>query len=97
MPLVVPEVNPQDLKLHKNIIANPNCSTIQLMLPLKPLHDKYKIKRIIVSTYQAVSGAGKAAVDELFSQTKDYLNDKKIISNNLQQMALILYSHRYFC
>ena len=94
VPLVVPEVNPQDLKLHKNIIANPNCSTIQLMLPLKPLHDKYKIKRIIVSTYQAVSGAGKAAVDELFSQTKDYLNDKKIISNNFtKQMAFNLIPH----
>ena len=60
VPLVVPEVNPNDLKKHKNIIANPNCSTIQLVLPLKPLHDKYKIRRVIVSTYQAVSGAGKA-------------------------------------
>ena len=75
VPLVVPEVNPDDLKNHKekNIIANPNCSTIQLLLPLKPLHDKYKIKRIIVSTYQAVSGAGKASADELLSQTKDSL------------------------
>ena len=72
IPLVVAEVNPNDLKTHKNIIANPNCSTTQLMLPLKPLHDKYKIRRVVVSTYQAVSGAGKASEDELFSQTKDY-------------------------
>jgi len=94
VPLVVAEVNPNDLKMHKNIIANPNCSTIQLMLPLKPLHDKYKIKRVIVSTYQAVSGAGKASVDELFSQTKDYLNDKKINSKNFtKQMAFNLIPH----
>ncbi len=58
IPLVVPEVNPQDLEWHKGIIANPNCSTIQAMVALKPLHDKYKIKRIVYSTYQAVSGAG---------------------------------------
>ena len=94
VPLVVAEVNPNDLKMHKNIIANPNCSTIQLMLPLKPLHDKYKIKRVIVSTYQAVSRAGKASVDELFSQTKDYLNDKKINSKNFtKQMAFNLIPH----
>ena len=94
VPLVVAEVNPEDLNSHKNIIANPNCSTIQLMLPLKPLHDKYKIKRIIVSTYQAVSGAGKASVDELFSQTEDYLNNKKITSKNFtKQMAFNLIPH----
>ncbi len=94
VPLVVAEVNPQDLKRHKNIIANPNCSTIQLMLPLKPLHDKYKIKRVIVSTYQAVSGAGKASVDEMFSQTKDYLNNKKIESKNFtKQIAFNLIPH----
>ena len=94
VPLVVPEVNPNDLKKHKNIIANPNCSTIQLVLPLKPLHDKYKIKRIIVSTYQAVSGAGKAAEDELFSQTRDYLNNNKISSKNFtKQMAFNLIPH----
>ena len=94
VPLVVPEVNPDDLKKHKNIIANPNCSTIQLMLSLKPLHDKYKIKRVIVSTYQSVSGAGKAAEDELFSQTKDYLNNKKIISKNFtKQIAFNLIPH----
>ncbi len=94
VPLVVAEVNPEDLKRHKNIIANPNCSTIQLMLPLKPLHDKYKIKRVIVSTYQAVSGAGKASVDELFAQTKDYLEGKKIVSKNFtKQMAFNLIPH----
>ena len=94
IPLVVAEVNPNDLKTHKNIIANPNCSTIQLMLPLKPLHDKYKIRRIVVSTYQAVSGAGKASVDELFSQTKDYLDGKKIESENFtKQIAFNLIPH----
>ena len=94
IPLVVAEVNPNDLKTHKNIIANPNCSTIQLMLPLKPLHDKYKIKRVVVSTYQAVSGAGKASEDELFSQTKDYLDGKKIESKNFtKQIAFNLIPH----
>jgi len=94
VPLVVAEVNPNDLKNHKNIIANPNCSTIQLMLPLKPLHDKYKIKRVVVSTYQAVSGAGKAPADELFAQTKDYLNGKKIKSKNFtKQIAFNLIPH----
>tara|TARA_X000001036_G_scaffold419405_1_gene439201 strand:- start:765 stop:1757 length:993 start_codon:yes stop_codon:yes gene_type:complete len=94
VPLVVAEVNPDDLKKHKNIIANPNCSTIQLMLPLKPLHDKYRIKRVIVSTYQAVSGAGKASENELFSQTKDYLDGKKIKSENFtKQIAFNLIPH----
>ena len=94
VPLVVAEVNPNDLKTHKNIIANPNCSTIQLMLPLKPLHDKYKIRRVVVSTYQAVSGAGKASEDELFSQTKDYLDGKKIESKNFtKQIAFNLIPH----
>ena len=95
VPLIVPQVNSNDIKnMKKNIIANPNCSTIQLMLPLKPLHDKYKIKRVIVSTYQAVSGAGKASVDELFTQTKDYLEGKKIISKNFtKQMAFNLIPH----
>ena len=94
IPLVVAEVNPNDLKTHKNIIANPNCSTTQLMLPLKPLHDKYKIRRVVVSTYQAVSGAGKASEDELFSQTKDYLDRKKIESKNFtKQIAFNLIPH----
>ena len=94
VPLVVAEVNPNDLINHNNIIANPNCSTIQLMLPLKPLHDEYKIKRVVVSTYQAVSGAGKASVDELFSQTQDYLENKKINSKNFtKQIAFNLIPH----
>jgi len=65
VPLVVPEVNPEKIKEHKGIIANPNCSTIQAMVALKPLHDKYKIKRIVYSTYQAVSGAGRAGWEDL--------------------------------
>ncbi len=72
IPLVVAEVNPEALEGYKNhyIIANPNCSTMQMMVALKPLHDAAKIKRIVVSTYQSVSGAGKKAMDELYSQTK---------------------------
>ena len=65
VPLIVPEVNPEDISWHKNIIANPNCSTIQAMVALKPLDDKYKIKRVVYSTYQAVSGAGVAGWKEL--------------------------------
>ncbi len=65
VPLVVPEVNPEDISKHKGIIANPNCSTIQAVVALKPLNDKYKIKRIVYSTYQAVSGAGRAGVLDL--------------------------------
>ena len=78
VPLIVPEVNPQDLAGYnkRNIIANPNCSTIQMVLALKPLHDHAKIKRVVVSTYQSVSGAGKEAMDELFNQTrKIYMNE----------------------
>lgn len=65
VPLVVPEVNPEDVKNHKGIIANPNCSTIQAVVPLKPLNDKYKIKRIVYSTYQAVSGSGVKGIQDL--------------------------------
>jgi aspartate-semialdehyde dehydrogenase len=72
-PLVVPEVNPHDLEWHKGIIGNPNCSTIQMVVALKPLHDYARIKRIVVSTYQAASGAGKAAYDELEQQTRQVL------------------------
>lgn len=70
VPLVVPEVNPQDIKKQKGIIANPNCSTIQMVVALKPLHNFSKIKRIVVSTYQAVSGAGRQAIDEFENQLK---------------------------
>jgi len=72
IPLIVPEVNPDDIMgyANKNIIANPNCSTAQMVVALKPLHDRAKIKRVVVSTYQSVSGGGKAAMDELWMQTK---------------------------
>jgi len=79
VPLVVPEVNPKDIGLYKkkNIIANPNCSTIQMVVALKPIHDKYRIKRIVVSTYQSVSGAGKEAMEELSLQVRDLFNMKE--------------------
>ena len=94
VPLIVPEVNSEEIKNHKNIIANPNCSTIQMVLALKPLHKNFNIKRVVVSTYQAVSGAGKAAMDELVSQTKDFLDKKKIESKNFtKQIAFNLIPH----
>ena len=76
VPLVVPEVNPEavDGYAKKNIIANPNCSTAQMVVALKPLHDRAKIKRVVVSTYQSVSGSGTAAIDELWDQTKSIYN-----------------------
>jgi aspartate-semialdehyde dehydrogenase len=72
VPLIVPEVNPDAVEGYakKNIIANPNCSTAQMVVALKPLHDRAKIKRVVVSTYQSVSGAGKEGMDELWDQTK---------------------------
>ena len=102
IPLVVPEVNSEALDGHENIIANPNCSTMQMVLVLKPLHDEYKIKRVVVSTYQAVSGAGKEAMDELFDQTQMYLENylhsedglNKIESKNFtKQIAFNLIPH----
>ncbi|MCA1743330.1 MAG: aspartate-semialdehyde dehydrogenase [Desulfonatronovibrio sp.] len=78
VPLIVPEVNPQDLEKHKGIIANPNCSTIQMVVVLKPLHDAGKIRRVIVSTYQAVSGSGQKAVQELEKQVKDLFSMKEV-------------------
>jgi aspartate-semialdehyde dehydrogenase len=94
VPLVVPEVNSEALEAHNNIIANPNCSTMQMVLALKPLHNEYKINRVVVSTYQAVSGAGKAPMDELFEQTKNYLNKKEIVSKNFtKQIAFNLIPH----
>lgn len=78
VPLVVPEINPEDVAQYTNkgIIANPNCSTIQMVVPLKPIHDKAKIKRIVVSTYQATSGAGQSAMNELHDQTVSILNGR---------------------
>jgi len=78
VPLVVPEVNPQDIKWHKGIIANPNCSTIQMVVVLKPLHDLAKIKRVVVATYQAVSGTGGKAIQELEAQVKAYVAKYKL-------------------
>lgn len=78
VPLVVPEVNPQDLDWHKGIIANPNCSTIQMVVVLKPIHDAAGIKRVVVTTFQSVSGTGAKAMEELGRQTADLLNMREI-------------------
>ena len=79
VPLVVPEVNPEDIKWHEGIIANPNCSTIQMVVALYPLHKVNPIKRIVVSTYQAVAGAGSAAMEELTTQAKLVLEGKNVV------------------
>jgi aspartate-semialdehyde dehydrogenase len=79
VPLIIPEVNPSDMKKHNGIISNPNCSTIQMVVALKPILDEVGIKRIIVSTYQSVSGTGKDAIDELAEQSSQVLNNKKPI------------------
>ena len=76
VPLVVPEVNAHDIQQHKGIIANPNCSTIQMVVALKPLHDQARIKRIVVTTFQSVSGTGKDAMDELMAECQDLLSFK---------------------
>jgi len=86
VPLVVPEVNANDLAKHKNIIANPNCSTIQMVVVLKPLHDAATIKRVVVSTYQAVSGSGQKAVQELESQVRALFN--------MQEVECTVYPHQ---
>ncbi|SDQ59423.1 aspartate-semialdehyde dehydrogenase [Virgibacillus salinus] len=83
VPLVVPEVNEEDIKSHKGIIANPNCSTIQMVAALKPIKDAFGISRVIVSTYQAVSGAGNEACNELENQTKQYLNNEDMTAELL--------------
>ena len=96
IPLVVPEVNSKELThvKNKNIIANANCSVIPLVVALKPLHDLYNIKRIVVSTYQSVSGAGKAPMDELLSQTKEYFDNKKLESKFFtKQIAFNIIPH----
>ena len=84
VPLVVPEVNPEDIYKHSGIISNPNCSTIQAVLPLKPLDDKYKIKRIVYSTYQAVSGAGRLGIEDL---------ENKASGNELQKFPYSIYNN----
>ena len=95
VPLIVPQVNSSDLNnVKKNIIANPNCSTAQLVIVIKPLHDLFKITRVVISTYQSTSGAGKAPMDELVEQTKLSLENKKITSKNFtKQIAFNAIPH----
>ena len=95
VPLIVPQVNSNHLdEIKKNIIANPNCSTAQLVIALKPLHDLFTIKRIVVSTYQSVSGGGKAPMDELIEQTKLVLDGKKVKPKNFtKQIAFNAIPH----
>src|SRR5579872_7255459 len=96
VPLVVPEVNPQAIKGYekKGIIANPNCSTIQMVVALKPLHDLAKIKRVVVATYQSVSGGGRAPMDELFTQTRGiYVNDPPRTEQFTKQIAFNCIPH----
>lgn len=94
IPLVVPEVNPEDIKKHKGIIANPNCSTIIMVVPVYPLHKAKKLKRLIASTYQAASGAGAQAMAEMESQTKDILAGKKAVPSIFpHQIAFNIFPH----
>ena len=96
IPLIVPEVNPKQLTQvkNRNIIANANCSVIPVVVALKPLHDLYNVKRIVISTYQSVSGAGKGPMDELLSQTQDYFNNKELESKNFtKQIAFNAIPH----
>lgn len=88
VPLIVPEVNPEDISWHKGIIANPNCSTIIMVMALKPLYEVSKIKRVVVSTYQAVSGGGKEAMAELEQQVKDINDGKEVVANILPGASL---------
>jgi aspartate-semialdehyde dehydrogenase len=94
VPLVIPEVNPDAIKKHKGIIANPNCSTIIANVPIWPLHKANPIKRMVVSTYQAVSGAGQAGMSELFNQTKEIIDGKEPTCNKFKyQIAFNIFSH----
>ncbi len=95
VPLVVSEVNPDALASHRGIIANPNCSTMQMVVALKPLHDEAKIERLVISTYQAVSGTGKRAVDELLAQSHALLHDREIASPEeyMHQIAFNVLPH----
>ena len=96
VPLVIPEVNPEDIKKHSGIIANPNCSTIQAVVPLKPLDNKYKIKRIIYSTYQAVSGAGRDGINDLENGIKNFQIGTKINEVSSLPYSLKKFSHPIF-
>ncbi len=96
VPLIVPEVNPEaiDGYTRRNIIANPNCSTAQMVVALKPLHDAATIKRVVVSTYQSVSGAGKAGMDELWNQTRQiFVGDEKDVQKFTKQIAFNVIPH----
>jgi aspartate-semialdehyde dehydrogenase len=96
VPLIVPEVNPDaiDGYVKRNIIANPNCSTAQMVVALKPLHDAAKIKRVVVSTYQSVSGAGKSGMDELWNQTRQiFVGDEKDVQKFTKQIAFNVIPH----
>ena len=96
VPLIVPEVNPDaiDGYTKRNIIANPNCSTAQMVVALKPLHDAATITRVVVSTYQSVSGAGKAGMDELWNQTRQiFVGDEKDIQKSTKQIAFNVIPH----
>ncbi len=88
IPLIVPEVNPEALKENKGLIANPNCSTIQMVVALKPIYDTFGIEKIVVSTYQAVSGAGTAAIDETILQSKQVLNNERVTMHVLPVSSL---------
>ena len=93
-PLVVPEINPEALARHRGIIANPNCSTIQMVMALKPLHDLAPIRRVVVATYQSVSGAGRRAMDELFDQTrKVFFNERLNPVNFTREIAFNVIPH----
>jgi aspartate-semialdehyde dehydrogenase len=94
VPLVIPEINPGDIKKHKGIIANPNCSTIIAIVPVWPLHKVNPVKRMVVSTYQAASGAGQSAMLEMVEQAKEVLADKPVTCKTLKyQLAFNLYCH----
>ncbi|MFA7467261.1 MAG: aspartate-semialdehyde dehydrogenase [Desulfotomaculaceae bacterium] len=94
VPLVVPEVNPEDVKLHRGIIANPNCSTIIMVVPLKAIYDAAGVKRVVVSTYQAVSGAGAEGIDELTEHARAALEGREVVPAKFQyQIAFNLIPH----
>jgi len=99
VPLVVPEVNPEEIAKHRGIIANPNCSTIQMVVPLKPLHDRWKIKRLVISTYQSVTGGGKRALSQLESELAKEPNPERkfphAIANNVLPQIDVFFEDGY--